>query len=369
MKIAMLLPGGVDRSGEVRVIPAFVSLIERIARAHELHVFALYQEAHPATWMLRGARVHNAGFSATSWHALRALFAEHARAPFDVVQSLFSGRPGALAWLAAKLLRRPLAVHVTGGEIKRLPGYGGRRSWAGRCREALVLRSADAVTAPSAAMVAELKAIGIEAGRIAVGVDLALWQPRAPRRREARAPARLIHVGSLNHVKDQPTLLRALSEVAARGHDFHLDIVGEDTLGGATQRLCMELGLGDRVQWRGFLRQTRLRELMCGADLCLISSLHEAGPVAMLEAATLGIPTIGTCVGHVAEFAPEAALAVPVGDAAALGASIIALLQDEDRRCELGLRAQQRALAEDADHTGRAFEGMYARLVAQHART
>ena len=66
MKIAMLVPGGVDRSGELRVIPAFVALIERLARDHELHVFALHQEARPARWMLRGAHVHNAGFEATA---------------------------------------------------------------------------------------------------------------------------------------------------------------------------------------------------------------------------------------------------------------------------------------------------------------
>ena len=48
--LALVLPGGVDRSGEVRVIPAFLALIERLARSHELHVFALRQEARPGSW-------------------------------------------------------------------------------------------------------------------------------------------------------------------------------------------------------------------------------------------------------------------------------------------------------------------------------
>jgi len=368
VKIAMLVPGGVDRSGEVRVIPAFVALIERLARDHELHVFALHQEARPATWMLRGARVHNAGFEATAWHTLRALLAEHRRGRFDVIQSLFSGKPGALAWAAAKLLRLPLAVHVTGGELKRFAQYGGSRSWAGRCREAIVLRGAHAVTTPSISMISDLKSIGIEASRIPVGVDLTHWQPRLPRRRESSMPARLIHVGSLNYVKDQPTLLRAMGLLKSRGRDFRLDIVGDDVLGGAMQRLCAELGLEGHVYWRGFLRQTALRELMLQADLCVMSSMHDAGPVAVLEAATLGIPTVGTSVGHVAEFAPDAALATPVGNAVALGAAIDALLDDEERRCELGRRAMLRAMAEDADHTAREFHGVYCRLVARHAR-
>ena len=367
MKIAMLLPGGVDRSGEVRVIPAFLALIERLARDHQLHVFALRQEARPGTWILHGARVHNAGFSATTLHTLGALFAEHGRGRFDVIQSLFSGKPGALAWMAAQLIRRPLAVHVTGGELKRFAAYGGSRSWVGRCREAVVLRGAQAVTTPSASMISDLKSIGIEARRIPVGVDLRHWQPREPRRRLASAPARLIHVGSLNHVKDQPTLLRAMGQLKARGRQFQLDIVGEDVLCGALQRLCAELGLEKHVRWRGFLRQGALRELMMQADLCVMSSLHDAGPVAVLEAASLGIPTVGTSVGHVAEFAPDSAVATPIGDAVALGFAIEALLDDEDRRFELGRRALQRAVTEDADHTAREFQHLYDRLTRQNS--
>ena len=44
VKIALIVPGGVDRSGEVRVIPALLALIRRLAVTHELHVFATHQE-------------------------------------------------------------------------------------------------------------------------------------------------------------------------------------------------------------------------------------------------------------------------------------------------------------------------------------
>jgi len=88
----------------------------------------------------------------------------------------------------------------------------------------------------------------------------------------------------------------------------------------------------------------------------------------LVEAATLGVPTVGTRVGHVAEFAPDAAVATPVGDASALATAIAALLGDDARRRELGRRAQRRVLDEDADHTAREFTGVYGRLVARHQR-
>jgi glycosyltransferase involved in cell wall biosynthesis len=373
MKIAVIVPGGVDRSGETRVIPAFLALIERLARRHDVHVFALRQDSRPGTWQLAGATIHNAGHSfhrvgAPMVRALRQLSAEHRRSPFDLVQSLFSGAPGVVACLAAARLRRPFAVHVAGGELACLPEiqYGGRLGWLGRCREALVLRRAAAVSAASAPMIEMLHGIGVAAQRVPLGVDLRRWPLREPEPRAPAAVARLIHVASLNLVKDQTTLLRALAILARQGREFHLDIVGEDTRAGEAQRLCAELRLAERVTFHGFLTQTGLRALMARAHLCVLSSRHEAGPLVMLEAATLGIPTVGSRVGHVAEWDPDAAVAVPVADPGALAQALADLLADEERRRALGRAAQTRVAAEDADHTARAFESIFQSITGQH---
>jgi glycosyltransferase involved in cell wall biosynthesis len=367
MKIAVIVPGGVDRSGKVRVIPAFLALIERLARHHEVHVFALRQESRPGTWQLAGATIHNAGDRAAVIRALNQLSAEHRRAPFDLVQSLFSGAAGFVACVAGARLRRPFAVHVAGGELAQLPdiNYGGRRSWRGRCREALVLRRAAAVSAASEPMIEALRHIGVTAQRIPLGVDPAHWPAREPEPRVPHSTARLIHVASLNRVKDQPTLLRALTILRRLGHDFHLDIVGEDTLAGETQRLCAELHLEQRVSFHGFLTQAELRGLMARAHVCVMSSRHEAGPLVMLEAATLGIPTVGTCVGHIAEWSPEASLAVPVGEPESLAGALASLLCDEERRCALGRASLARAVTEDADYTARAFEAIYQQITGK----
>ena len=82
----------------------------------------------------------------------------------------------------------------------------------------------------------------------------------------------------------------------------------------------------------------------------------------VLEAAALGVPTVGTAVGHIAEWAPHAALAAAVGDACGLALQIDRLLTDEPLRQQLGAEAQRRALHEDADHTARCFEQLYAAL-------
>ncbi|HEY7871450.1 MAG TPA: glycosyltransferase family 4 protein [Rudaea sp.] len=363
MKLALVTGGGVDRSGEYGVIPVLLALIERLSRAHEVHVFALLQEPVAGCWKLAGATIHNIGSGQTIVRGIAAIRAEHRRAPFDLVQAIFSGPCGLIAVAAAKLLRLPSMVHYTGGELVAIRdiGYGGQLNWKGRLSERLTLRGADIVTATSAPIVDELRAFGVRARRVPLGVDLRKWPPLAPRPRR-EGPARLIHVASLNRVKDQTALLQALARLEQTGVEFELDIVGVDTLRGEMQKLLRQLDLGGRVRFLGFKTQRELRPVMESADVLVMSSRHEAGPAVLLEAAVAGVPTVGTAVGHIVEWAPSAAMAVPVANPERLADAIHTMLADEALRLRVARAAQCRALSEDADHTARTFEALYQRL-------
>ena len=364
MRIALVVPGGVDRSLEYRVIPALLALISRLSIKNEVQVFALRQESEPGEWQAAGARVRNIGAKHTTWRAIRAICTEHRRAPFDLVHSIWSGSCGLIAVTSGKLLGVPSLVHIAGGELASIEDikYGGRLKWHGRVREALNLRAASAVTAASTPIIEMLSALGVPASRIPLGVDLAAWPPRDPVPRDPNRPAKLIHVASLNRVKDQTTLLRALSSLMRSGADFEMDVVGDDTLNGEMQSMAAELGLADRVKFLGFRTQRQLRPIVEGADLMILTSRHEAGPLAMLEAAVVGVPTVGTCVGHIREWAPAAAACVPVGDWARLGESIRQLLHDDELRLRIGREAQRRAVREDAGYTAECFQRLYASL-------
>jgi glycosyltransferase involved in cell wall biosynthesis len=365
VRIALIVPGGVDRSGEYRVIPALLALIGRLSLHDEVHVFALNQEAQAGDWVLAGAHIHNIGFRHTRLRAVRAISKMHRSSPFDVIHAIWSGNCGLIAAVAGRLHGIPSLVHVAGGELVSIPdiGYGGVQTWRGRLREALVLRGIPTVTAASAPVIAMLNQLGVAAHRVPLGVDLESWPPREPVRRNLNRSARLIHVASLNRVKDQSTLLRALAALMTSGVRFEMDVVGDDTLHGEIQALANELGLSQRVRFRGFLTQRQLRPLLEAADLMVLSSRHEAGPLVVLEAAVAGVPTVGTMVGHMVEWAPDAAMAVPVGDWARLAGAIHQMLEDEDLRFRIAHEAHQRALREDADYTARRFRALYAELV------
>jgi glycosyltransferase involved in cell wall biosynthesis len=370
MRLALLVPGGVDRSGTERVVPALLWLIERLARRHDVHVFALHHEPAPGEWELLGARVHNIGGEGARRRRLFAhLGAEARAAPFDVLHAFWGG-PGFYAALAGWRHRVPVVVHLAGGELVALHdvGYGSGLTLRGRLTTRLAAALAPRVTVASAPMQQLAAAHGIRAELVPLGVALDRWPPRPPRPRDSGRPARLLHIGDLRPVKDQATLLAAAARLRADGVAFRLDVAGVDTMGGAVQRMSESLGLGSVTRWHGHLGRDALRVLVDAADVLLVTSRHEAGPLAVLEAAVAGVPTVGTAVGHVAEWAPAAAVAVPVGDAAALARETAALLADEPRRLATAREALRRATARDADWTAARFEHIYEELAGGSRR-
>ena len=367
LKVAFIVHGGVDRTGTERVIPALVWLIERLARRNEVHVFARAQEPLPGEWELFAARVHNIGSAPGRRHRLVSTFGrEHAIAPFDVIQGVF-GWGGSWAALLGLRHRVPVAFHAAGDEFATVDdiNYGMRSSLRGRLALSIAVQGAARVTVATPAMQSLAAARDVPSAVTSLGVALDQWPVRAPQSREPGRPARLLHVGDLRPVKDQAMLLRAAALMKRRGVAFKLDICGLDTLGGALQQSADALAIRDNTRWHGSVDRARLRALMEQADIVLVTSRHEAGPLVVLEAAIAGVPTVGTRVGHVADWSPDAAVAVPIGDSNALADATGALLDDEPRRLDIARAAQQRALVIDADYTAASFERMYGELCAR----
>ena len=233
VRIALTVPGGVDRGGEYRVIPAILWLIERLARQHDVQVIVPLQEPRAASWELLGAVVHNVVTWPRQLSALRMLLRLHRSSPFDVFHAISASAPGVVACTAAKICRRPVVVHVAGGELVWHPdiAFGRSRPWL-RAMTRGVVRHADRVTAASTAMLELARAAGAAPRRVTLGVDTRRWTPSPPRPRPLNRPARLVHVGSLTPVKGHTTLLRAVAEVARHGHALHLDLAGVDVSGG-----------------------------------------------------------------------------------------------------------------------------------------
>jgi glycosyltransferase involved in cell wall biosynthesis len=120
-----------------------------------------------------------------------------------------------------------------------------------------------------------------------------------------------------------------------------------------------DAGLADRVTFHGFLDQDALVPLYRRAHLYVQTSWHEGAGVSVLEAASAHVPVVGTRVGYVADWAPQAAVAVDRPSPDALAAAFEALLVDPEQRRQLAAHASRRVQREDVRAAAARFEAIY----------
>lgn len=371
MRIVLVVPGGVDPPGSPRVIPFIHGLVADLSSRHDLLVIAAGHDTVAGSWPLFGAEVINVPVGRHS----KADIARVVRAVSsiagtggqpDVIHGLWANLPGFAASIAAHRHRRPSVVSVCGGEFAALADidYGGglRRGTLLMARAST--RAATAVTVATSWMQAHVADAGGRVDEIIpLGADTAVFSRPA----STPIPHRLAHVGNLNRVKDQALLLQAFRIVLDACPDAVLDIAGLDTLDGETYHLATTLSLDRHVRFHGHLPAPELAAMLGEASLHVLSSRHDAGPVAVLEAAACGVPTIGTTVGHVADFAAmprPGAFAVSGRLPDVLADGILAALADDRRRQVVADSAHEWAVVHDAAHTSRAFESLYRRVIA-----
>jgi glycosyltransferase involved in cell wall biosynthesis len=276
--------------------------------------------------------------------ALRTLAAEHRRRPFDVLHAFWATESGALAALAGRWLGIPALVSLAGGELVRLPaiGYGDGLHAAERVKVNMALRLASGVTAGSTYQLSLVpRSVSARTARLPLGVDVDRFTPAIGR--PAEDISTVVHVASLVPVKDQRTLLRA---VAAIGGPVRLEVVGDGPLAAPLADLAGELGVRDRVCFRGPIAHDHLPAVYRAAAVFALSSVHEAQGMAPLEAAACGVPIVGTAVGVLPELRPDAALTVEPGNWHALSQALTGLLREPDRRATMGAAARRRVEAD-----------------------
>lgn len=135
---------------------------------------------------------------------------------------------------------------------------------------------------------------------------------------------RVLVCGLLNVAKGQDLAISAITQPGCE--DVELWIAGDGEERGALERLAASKGVADRVKFLG--HREDVPGLMKGADLLLLPSRWEGMPYVVLEAASAGLPVVGTPVDGAREFLADgergwmAAAADEVAVGAALSAAI-----------------------------------------------
>ena len=172
-------------------------------------------------------------------------------------------------------------------------------------------------------------------------------------------------VGRLEAQKDPLTMVSALAAARRRVPQLRLALVGGGSLEGEVRTRAASLGVTDRLDLLGL--RDDVPAVLDASDLFALSSRWEGLPRAALEATRAGLPIAATDTGGIRELIDDGVTGrlVPVGDAVALGAALVDLVEDPERARRLASAAAERLPSFTAEQMVADTEALYDRLLAR----
>ncbi|MFB9650962.1 glycosyltransferase [Pseudarthrobacter oxydans] len=247
--------------------------------------------------------------------------------------------------------------HALGTVKRRHQGAEDTSPQERRWLEPGVGRSADRIIATCSDEVFELKAMGIDTGKISIapcGVDLDFFSADGPTAART-AGHRILSVGRLVPRKGVDLVIRSLPYLRESGFDdVELLIVGGGGDAGVLDAdpevrrllgLAAELGVADQVRLQGQVARGEMPGIFRSADAVVCAPWYEPFGIVPLEAMACGVPVVAAAVGGLRDTVVDhgTGLHVPPRDPEAIASALAMLLRNRSLRAELGNAGKVRA--------------------------
>ena len=266
-----------------------------------------------------------------------------------------TAKAGFLGRLSAWLAGVPIIIHTYHGHILR-GYYGPIISWFLRCMERALAFFTVGIIAVSEEVKRDLLSHGIASPDkitvIPLGFELEPFLNSGAHWDEFRHELGLNNthrlvgiVGRIVPIKNHRLFLEAAATVAVEEPAARFIVVGDGELRPEMEEYARKLGIGERVIFTSWRRD--LPRIYADLDVLAITSNNEGTPVSAIEAMAAGCPVVATRVGGLPDLIAhgETGYLVPPGDADAMAAAILRLLQDTQTVGSIGQTA--RAMAQE----------------------
>ena len=185
---------------------------------------------------------------------------------------------------------------------------------------------------------------GLDEEAIAVipnGVDLGHCSPGGPQDR-FDVPT-VLYLGRLKRYKRVDLPIRAVADLRAGGVPVRMVVAGTGDHEATLRALAIELGVGDAVEFPGYVSEEEKLRLFRGAWVHVLTSPKEGWGITNLEAAACGTPTVASDSPGLRDSVVdgETGFLVPHEDVGALARRIRRLVEDTTLRDRLGEGARR----------------------------
>ena len=186
-------------------------------------------------------------------------------------------------------------------------------------------------------------------GKITVippGIDINFFRPYKEQdilleKYNIKESNRILFVGNLIPRKGLDDLFLAYRLLRQRGYNCCLIIVGEGPEKRHLQQLMKKLRLQD-VYFLGRVPNEDLPYIYSSSDIFVLPSLQEGLGIVLLEAMSCGLPVVASNVGGIRDvIKKEVGLPIPPRDHQALTKALSLLIEEEELRKELSIRAME----------------------------
>jgi len=168
----------------------------------------------------------------------------------------------------------------------------------------------------------------------------------------------ILSLGRLVRTKGLDYLIEAMQNV-----DSKLIICGKGPDDKRLRKKIKKYGLEDRIEMRGWVSEEEKQRLMSECRMFVMPSLFESYGLAALEIMSYGRPVVCTDVNGLPDTVKDGGIYVKPKDAEGLADAINSLLQDRDRRIELGSNARRVAEDQNVKNTVDIVESVFRKTV------
>ncbi|MBD2101127.1 glycosyltransferase [Leptolyngbya sp. FACHB-261] len=176
-----------------------------------------------------------------------------------------------------------------------------------------------------------------------MGIDCSRFSFK-PRQMHDDGCLRLVTIARLVEKKGVEYGIRAVAQLAKRGHSVEYTVVGDGDLRQDLEQLSQKLDVSHIVKLPGWKQQPEIIEILTGSDILLAPSVtsgdgdQEGIPVVLMEAMALGLPVLSTEHSGIPELVKHghSGFLVPERDVDALVDKLELLIANADAWASMG---------------------------------